>query len=55
MIDGRFDQHFIELFAGRLEATPEDVAAEQESWVAPVLLATVLAAMAAMACVPVLG
>lgn len=55
MIDGRFDQHFIELFAGRLDATPEDVAAEQESWVAPVLLASVLAALVVMVCLPVLG
>lgn len=48
MIDGRFDQHFIELFAGRGESPPQGSAA------GPVLLAAVLIGLALLACLPLL-
>ena len=48
MIDGRFDQHFIELFAGRGESPPQGSAAGS------VLLAAVLIGLALLACLPLL-
>ncbi len=48
MIDGRFDQHFIELFAGRDKSPPRDSVA------GPVLLAVVLIGLALLACLPLL-
>ncbi len=46
MIDGRFDQHFMEIFAGRDGSPPEGSAA------GPVLLAAVLIGLALLACLP---
>lgn len=48
MIDGRFDQHFMEIFAGREEGPP------QGSAVGPVLLAAALIGLALLACFAVL-
>lgn len=49
MIDGRFDQHFIELFAGRGESH-----AQHGSTIGPLLLAALAIGLAFMACLPVL-
>lgn len=48
MIDGRFDQHFMEIFAGRDGNPPQGLAA------GPVLLALVLIGFALLACLPLL-
>lgn len=47
MIDGRFDQHFMEIFAGRAEGPPG-------STTGPLLLAAVLIGLALLACFAVL-
>ncbi len=53
MIDGRFDQHFIELFAGSEEDRPP--APAQDSAVGPLFLATMLAGLALLATLPFLA
>ena len=45
MIDGRFDQHFMEIFAGRNEGPPASAAG-------PVVLAAALIGLALLAWLP---
>lgn len=54
MIDGRFDQHFIELFAGRGEAPAQQGPMQPPSVTGPLLLAAAVIGLALMACLPVM-
>ncbi|GAB1363322.1 hypothetical protein MASR1M32_25580 [Rhodobacter sp.] len=52
MIDGRFDQHFLEVFAGRDENPPPRPA--ESTALGPLVLASLLAGLALLASVPFL-